>query len=135
MTRCRDSLAWALALFMLLLALWPASVPAQGLLFRKFPPDALRGTLQVVQPPEVLVNERPARLAPGARIRGQNNLLVLSGTLVGQPQRVIYTRDPYGLVMDVWILRPDELDRLWPTSAREAANWKFDAESHTWEQR
>ena len=100
---------------------------------RMFPPTALRGELQVVQPPAVLVNGREARLAPGARIRGQNNLIQLSGTLVGQRLVVHYTRDPSGLIKDVWVLTADERARRpWPTTVEEAATWLFDPGMQAW---
>ncbi len=75
---------------------------------RQFPPKALRATLQVTAPPEVLLNGAPARLSPGARIKGVNNLLVMSGTLVGQQVLVNYVRDTQGMVHEVWILSEQE---------------------------
>jgi hypothetical protein len=79
---------------------------------QRIPPmaaKALRGVLVVTQPPEILLNDQPARLSPGARIRGRNNLLVLSGALVGQPLQVRYLLDTSGLVHEVWILTDAEL--------------------------
>ena len=75
---------------------------------RSFPPTAVRGILTVTQPPEVLMNGKPDRLSPGSRIRGANNMLVMSGALVGQGLRVNYTREPNGNIHDVWILTDDE---------------------------
>ncbi len=79
---------------------------------QRIPPmaaKALRGVLVVTQPPEILLNDQPARLSPGARIRGRNNLLVLSGALIGQPLQVRYLLDTSGLVHEVWILTDAEL--------------------------
>ena len=78
---------------------------------RNFPAAALRGELTVVNPPEVVLNGKPARLAPGARIKGGSNLLVMSGAIVGQKLVVNYTVDTYGLVKDVWLLTPEEQRR------------------------
>lgn len=75
---------------------------------RNFPPNALRGLLQVTAPPQVLLNGQPARLSPGARIKAPNNLIVLSGTLVGQQVLVNYVPDNQGLLHEVWILTPAE---------------------------
>ncbi|HLL10700.1 MAG TPA: hypothetical protein VK570_06565, partial [Rubrivivax sp.] len=98
-----------------------------------FPPSALRGEITVTQPPEVALNGQPARLAPGARIRGQNNLLLLSGTLVGQRLLVHYTRDPSGNLLDVWVLTPAELARRpWPTTPEQAATWAFNPDTQVW---
>ncbi|MDT7516679.1 hypothetical protein [Rhodoferax mekongensis] len=71
---------------------------------RSFPSNALRGTLIVQAPPEVLLDTKADRLSPGARIRGANGMLALSATLVGQTLPVMYTREPNGMLHDVWIL-------------------------------
>ena len=75
---------------------------------RPFPPSAKRAILQVTYPPEVLLNGKSARLSPGARIKGVNNLLVMSGSLSGQSVVVNYALDPLGLVHEVWILNATE---------------------------
>jgi hypothetical protein len=130
MTRCALRAATAAALGACLLA---AALPSAAQFQRPFPPTALRGELRIEQPPEVLLNGRPARLAPGARIRGEDNLLRLSGSLVGQPLLVHYTIDPYGLVLDVWVLTAEERKRVpWPTTPAEAAAWRFDAAAQAW---
>lgn len=86
---------------------------------RSLPPDSQRippisskaqyGVLRVTAPPEILLNGKPARLSPGSRIRGTNNLMVMSGTLVGQDLKVRYTLEPLGLVHEVWILTAREI--------------------------
>lgn len=121
---CLPVLPWAAATALLL------ALPAQA---RPFPPEALRGELVVTAPPEVLLNQRPQRLAPGARIRDGNNRLVLSGNLAGQRLLVHYTRFPDGQLRDVWLLTADEAARLpWPRTPAEAAAWRFDPPSQTW---
>ncbi|MDO8278659.1 MAG: hypothetical protein Q7T63_11075 [Burkholderiaceae bacterium] len=111
MNRCnsrvaRATLAAALLLPLTLTLLSPAA-QAQGVR-REFPSAAQRAELVVTAPPEVRLNGRPERLSPGARIHGPNNLLVLSGAIVGQPYVVNYLRDSAGLISRVWILTPDE---------------------------
>ena len=93
-----------------------ASAAAQGLP-RNFPATALRGEIVVGQPPEITLNGQASRLAPGSRIRGTNNLMVMSGTLVGQDLKVRYTLEPLGLVHEVWILTPEEAAEKRPTQA------------------
>ncbi|MBP6903217.1 MAG: hypothetical protein KBC73_24220 [Burkholderiaceae bacterium] len=117
----------------MLLAVLPMQA-AQAQMPRPFPATALRGTLQITQPPEALVNGQPARLAPGARIRDEQNLVQLSGRFVGQTLVVHYTvENGTGLLKDLWILRPDELAKKpWPATPAEAAAWRFDAPSQTW---
>lgn len=86
---------------------------------RQFPPKVLRGVMTVTAPPEVMINGTAMRLSPGVRIRGPNNLLVMSGALVGQPYAVNYLLEPQGLVREVWILSQAEVDALpkgWDTT-------------------
>jgi hypothetical protein len=78
---------------------------------RPIPTNAQRGTLVVTQPPNVLLNGLAERLSPGARIRSTNNLLVLSGTLVGQHLPVRYAHGPQGEIHEVWILTEAEARR------------------------
>ena len=100
---------------------------------RPFPATALRGELLIEQPPAALINGQPARLAPGARIRGENNLLMVSGALAGRRVTVHYTIDIQGLVLDVWVLTPDERARQpWPTTPAEAAAWRFNQAGQFW---
>jgi hypothetical protein len=100
---------------------------------RPFPATALRGELVVLQPPEVALNGRAARLAPGARIRGDDNLLQMSAALVSRRLAVNYTIDTSGLLLDVWILTPAERARQpWPTTPAQAAAWTFDPAAQAW---
>ncbi|GIX25547.1 MAG: hypothetical protein N2040_10715 [Caldimonas manganoxidans] len=105
---------------------------AQAVVARQFPATALRGEMVFGQPPEVLLNGKPARMVPASRIRGTNNLLVLSGSLIGTKAMVHYTLDTQGFVKDVWILRDDELKKPWPRTAEEASRWQFEPISQTW---
>ena len=54
-----------------------------------------------VAPPQVKVNGAPARLAPGARIRAQDNKIALSAPLIGVELLVNYTLDNQGQVKNV----------------------------------
>lgn len=87
---------------------------------RNFPIGALRGKFMVVDGNDVQLDGNPARLSPGARIRNQQNLLQMTGALVGQLYLVNYTRDAAGLLREVWILTPDEA-----SAPREAMNRPF----------
>jgi hypothetical protein len=100
---------------------------------RSFPANALRGEMTVGQPPEITLNGQSARLAPGARIRGQNNLLQMSGALIGRTLPVHYVLGPSDLVHDVWILTDAELAKKpWPRTMREAQTWVFDPVAQVW---
>lgn len=99
--------AWVLASSLALGVL--ASLPAQSqTTVRPFPAAAKRGTLEVKAPPDILIDGSAARLSPGARIRGANNMLVMSGQIIGKSLTVNYTRDALGAVHEVWILTEAE---------------------------
>ena len=118
---------------LLLAVLTATSLPVAAQMQRNFPATALRGELRVMQPPEAVLNNRPARLAPGSRIRGADNMLVMSGAVVGTPLLVHYTLDPSGLVLDVWVLTPAEAARKpWPVTPEQAQTWRFNADAQTW---
>jgi len=112
------------------------SFPASAQNHRPFPATALRGELIVVQAPDVTLNGQAARLAPGARIRGDNNLFLLSSSITGQKFIVHYTVDSYGLLKDLWVLNATELANTpWPQTAEQAASWVFDSGAQTWTKR
>jgi hypothetical protein len=111
-------------------------MPAGAQVQRNFPQNALRGEIVIGNPPEIALNGVATRLAPGSRIRNQNNMLEMSGALAGNKFVVHYTTDLSGLVRDVWILRPEELaNKPWPTTTEEAARWSFDPIAQTWTKR
>ncbi len=112
------------------------ALPAWAQTTRPFPANALRGSLEITLPPLVLLNGSPARLSPGSRIRGADNLLQLSGSLVGQTLTVNYTVETQGMLHDVWILTPEEAAKKpWPTSAEQALRWQFNPSAQTWTRR
>jgi hypothetical protein len=130
MNRCaRAAASSALAIACLLGA---TSALAQTLQ-RPFPANAWRGELVVGQPPLATLNGQAVRLAPGARIRNADNLLALSGTLIGQRLVVHYTLDGEGLVQDAWILSAAEAAKQpWPRNKQEAASLRFDPAAQAW---
>ena len=81
----------------------PATTLAQSAV-RPFPAEAKRGVMEVQAGYSILINGAAERLSPGSRIRGVNNMLVMSGQMVGQKVLVNYTRDTQGAVHQVWIL-------------------------------
>ncbi len=109
-----------------------AASAANAQLRRNFPPDSLRGKLAIEHPPLAVLNGAQARLAPGARIRGQNNMLATTGAFAGQTFVVNYTTDMQGQIKDVWVLTYEEIERLWPATREQAASWRFDPGTQTW---
>ena len=69
---------------------------------RTFPIGTLRGKFMVTSAPDVELDGHADRLAPGARIRSEQNMLVMAGAIVGQKYLVNYTRDAAGLLREVW---------------------------------
>lgn len=115
------------ALIMATTGLAPEPAVAQGMV-REFPAAARRGTLEVTQPPNVLLNGQAERLSPGARIKNTNNTLVMSGSLVGQQLVVNYRRDPQGLIHEVWILNDAEAQLKRPGSG-PVRNFFFESDT------
>jgi hypothetical protein len=109
MNRCLQALPRRLALLALLFGLALSASAQAPQRIPPIPAHAQRGLLEITAPPEVLLGGQAARLSPGARIRGHNNLLVMSGALLGQPLPVRYVRDPQGLLHEVWLLTEAEL--------------------------
>jgi hypothetical protein len=82
---------------------------------RQFPVRALRGTLKMQVSPDVLLNDKPERLSPGARIRNLGNMIVPPVTLGDATYVVNYTRNGMGEVQDVWLLTPEEAKAKLPS--------------------
>ena len=110
-----------------------SSLAAQAQTHRFFTPTTLRGEMVITQHPDVLLNGQPARLAPGSRVKGENNLLVQPAGIAGQKLTVHYTVESSGLIMDVWVLNAAELaNKPWPRTPAEAASWQFNPGNQTW---
>lgn len=145
MNRCHRIAAPALWSFFCLVALvaafaWAPLVSAQTLEApvqneaaaggRNFPEGTLRGQFMVVAAPEILLDGRADRLSPGARIRSAENMVVTTGAITGQNLLVNYTRDPAGLVREVWVLTPIEASVKRASVGRPFLNfWPFVAAS------
>lgn len=114
-------------------ALAATCLVAQAQTHRFFPANALRGELVITQFPDALLNGKPARLAPGSRIKGDTNLWVPPAGLTGQKLIVHYTVESSGLIMDVWVLNPTELaNKVWPVTPAQSAAWQFTPGNQTW---
>jgi len=117
----------------LVLAALLAAEPAGAQTTRNFDAQTLRGELVVTRPPEALLNNQRAQLAPGARIRNANNLMLLSGEVVNQRLLVHYTLDINGQILNAWILTPAEAARRpWPVTPQQAQAWQFDVGQQVW---
>jgi len=112
----------------------PATAQAQAAPgHRYFPQRALRGEIVFGVTPDVRLNGKPARLAPGARIRNAVDLVATPGSLFDQKATVLYTTDINGLLMEVWLLNDVELaNKTWPTTPEQASRLVFDQASQVW---
>ena len=73
------------------------------------PSKAQRADITFNGTPDILVDGKLARLAPGARITDRNNMLVLPGTLKGVAKTKYTVEDTTGLIMLVWLLTEHEI--------------------------
>ena len=122
----RFSLAALLGMALVGAALWPAGSSAQVPAVREFPAAAKRGMLVVTAPPQVTINGSAEQLAPGVRIRGPNNMLVMSASLVGKSVLVNYVREKQGAIQEVWILTQAEAD-LKRSGMEPTMNFSFES--------
>ena len=128
MNRCFQSpTALLIGAMLVSMAGLAASPLAAQTLLRQFPAAALRGTLEVTAPPDILINGQSARLSPGARIKDVSNTLVMSGSLVGQELLVNYLRDRQGLIHEVWILNAQEAQEK--RSGQDRTNIVFESDA------
>jgi hypothetical protein len=127
MPRCALPVAFAAAVALAI----PLSAAAQ--LQRPFPRDALRGEINFVAPPDVLLNGKPARLSPGVRVRTETNQMVMAPLTTGTKAIVHYSFEPNGMINAVWFLTPEELAKKpWPTSMAEVEAWSWDPGAQVW---
>ena len=100
---------WIFSAAALLLAAFAAQAQVP---LRTAPADVKPARLTVTAPPQISLNGQPDRLSPGARIRATNNMLVMSGSVVGQALPVVFRRDGMGLVHEVWVLTEEEYAKV-----------------------
>ncbi len=133
MNRCNRSTLrkpwWAMLAPGLLGALLACLAQAEDGL-RQFPKQALRGYLEVTAAPLVQLDGKQDRMSPGARIRNAQNLIVLPGALRGQTLVVNYVREMNGLIHEVWILTPREVEEK-RAGAGTVRNFIFESELKT----
>jgi len=72
----------------------------------RLPDGSMVGVMTTQELPAVVIDGRPHRLAPGARIVGANNASVTPNQVPAN-SKVRYRVDATGLVTHVWLLPPD----------------------------
>ncbi len=88
-------------------ALALAGAVAQTSVLRNIPEDAKRGTLSHLRENLVSLDGRQTRLAPGAQIRGANNLIV-QPTALPKDSLVKYQLNGSGELFRAWVLTTQE---------------------------
>jgi len=93
---------WIAALLWVLMAATPAFA------FRILPDNVLYGDLEDLSPPYMKIGGKVFRIAPGSKIRDQDNRIVVpvSAPVKG---RIAYNFDYLGQVLGVWFLTPAEI--------------------------
>jgi hypothetical protein len=110
------------------------SAPASAQTVRSFPPNTLRGVVVFGDYPSVTLNGQAARLSPGSRLRGADNMAVMTPAIAGAKLLVHYTVDVgSNFVKDVWILTPAEAAiKPWPRTLEEARTWIWNPTTQNW---
>ena len=107
-SRCRRG-SYASAALLLILSLMAGGAAAQ--LLRAIPAGERGTTGESLPLPEVKIDRRVLRLAPGGRIFDQMNRTIVHGALPTGAD-VLYIRNPQGEVQRIYILTDDERARL-----------------------
>lgn len=81
---------------------------------RPFPATARRGVMTPAYHPDIVIDGKTRRLAPSARIFNQDNLIEMPASLRGRNIVVNYEEDRDGLIVNVWMLTPEEAGRQLP---------------------
>ncbi len=81
---------------------------------RTLPQDTERGYIAPLEGSKVLIDGRPMRLAPGATIRNQENLIIVPSALPPEGARAEYTLDADGAIFRAWLVTDREATRERP---------------------
>lgn len=82
----------------------------QHLPLRQFPPSARYGTLLLESLAQATINSKPLQVSPGLRIFNPQNMMILGNQIAGVPLEVAYRLDTNGMLQEVWILTPAEIE-------------------------
>ena len=85
---------------------------------RSIPDTAKRAYVRSAQVPLVNVDGRDARLAPGATVRDQRNLIIVPAALPREGAWADYVLDGNGQIIRIWLLTPEELAAPKPASQK-----------------
>jgi uncharacterized membrane protein YjjP (DUF1212 family) len=92
--------------FLISITLAAALIAGCGSSTKTQPDGSVFGTMTTGQLPEVKIDGKAMRLAPGARVYNASNLTITPNQVPAE-SRVRYKTDAMGLVNQVWILPPE----------------------------
>lgn len=95
-------------------------LPLPALAGRVFPKGTVRGQMTFMRGKEVAINGKREMLSPGARVHDEKNRIPLRGTLDGKTYTVNFVRGPRGVIREVWLLTPQEIQRPMPSDPATA---------------
>ena len=87
----------------IIVAVFAVTIVACGSSVKVGSDGSLTGTLTTGQLPDVSIDGKPMRLAPGARIYNQSNLTITPNQVPANA-RVRYKTDSSGQITQVWLL-------------------------------
>ena len=86
-------------------------LPLPAMAGRIFPKGTVRGQMYFVKDKEVVVNGGREKLSPAVRVHDERGRIPLRGALDGKTFTVNYVRDPRGVIREVWLLTPQEIQK------------------------
>ena len=90
-----------------------ATVTAPHAGARNYPANVQYGELVVEQVPNVQLNGKPMRTAPGFRLFSAENRLIFGHTVQGERLRVAYVIETSTQwLLTAWILKPEEIAQI-----------------------
>ena len=97
--------------YCLLLLFVASALAAPAYAQRSFPAGVKPAELRDMTYPNVRIDDKTYRLAPGARIYDANNRMIVPNAAPKTGQ-VLFKLDTQGNVLKLWILTPEEAARL-----------------------
>ena len=79
---------------------------------RPLPKDGILGMFHPAAIPAIVIDDETIKLAAGAQIRDQKNLIVQTGAINGPDVHVLYQKNPQGQIQHMWILTDQEYQHI-----------------------
>jgi hypothetical protein len=108
-------MALSRALLLSIALAFAQAAPAQE---RAIPVEAKRGYLKYDREALVSIDGAPGRLAPGATIRDQRNLIIVPGAMPREGAWADYVLNRDGQILRAWLLSAQEQARPRPQAQR-----------------